>query len=106
MADSGMGEARARRGQQGTEPQHLDEFIDGGRAKDPDSLDNVIDALKPVNEKPEETQLFNLRLPKGLHAQLKDVANATGRSMHDVVLALLEPGIRKAHARYSERDDS
>jgi len=75
-------------------------FLSGARGQTDQQL---LDRLKPVEQEGgnRDTVLFNLRLPRDLHAQLKAVADSTGRSMHEVCLTVLEPMIREAYDRYA-----
>ncbi len=81
-----------------------DRFInEAGAAGSPPagSIDDLVSTLSPSTP-PENVRLktFNLRLPPDLHAKLEGVSRATGRSMHEVAMTILAPGIERAYDRF------
>lgn len=102
MPDSSRGLKRKRRRREEASPD-VDAFIGGAKTVERSGLDDALDALSPAGEEEAEPiKVFNLRLPATLHAKLDAVAAATGRSMHDVAMTLLEPALDKAYERYAE----
>ena len=100
MPDTARGIKRKRRSPSAPDP---DAFINQARGAESGMLDEALDALSPVEkEAPERLKTFNLRLPASLHEKLEAVSKATGKSMHEVCMTLLVPGIEKAYDRYVE----